>query len=90
MGKYNWRTAKLWARANSIEQYAEIKETSQYLFCCKEDGWMEVCHNPAVQGESHSLCRWFTGPYTCCIVREKEGVVLLIFGRGSLSSVNIR
>ena len=47
MGKFNWRNAKIWATANSVEEITDIKESSKYLFACFDSGEMRVYDNPA-------------------------------------------
>lgn len=49
MGKFNWRNAKIWATANSVEEITEIEESSKYLFAYFDNGDMRVYNNPAIQ-----------------------------------------
>jgi hypothetical protein len=62
MGRFNWRTAKVWSRASSVDQYVDIVETGSYLFASLDSGDMEVFTNPAGE-DYHALFRWFKGPY---------------------------
>jgi hypothetical protein len=47
MGRFSWRTAKVWSRANSVDQYVDIVEIGDYLLASLESGDMEVFTNPA-------------------------------------------
>lgn len=89
MGRFNWRTSKVWSRANSVDQYMDIVEMGSYLFASLDSGDMEVFTNPAGE-EYHALCQWFTGPYKLMPVEKAEGIVMMVAGKGSLMSVNIR
>lgn len=47
MGRFSWRTAKIWSRANSVDQYVDIVEIGNYLLASLDSGYMEVFTNPA-------------------------------------------